>query len=133
MEVCYPRCCGLDVHKRTVVACLLTPGEGGRPRKEIRSFGTMTEELLALADWLVAAGCTHVALESTGVYWKPVYNLLEGGVELLLVNARHVRAVPGRKTDARDCEWLAELLQHGLLRASFVPDRGQRELRELTR
>jgi transposase len=133
MEVCYPRCCGLDVHKRTIVACLLTPGEGARPAKEIRSFGTMTEDVLALADWLVAAGCTHVALESTGVYWKPVYNLLEGSVELLLVNARHVRAVPGRKTDARDCEWLAELLQHGLLRASFVPPREQRELRELTR
>ncbi len=133
MEVCYARCCGLDVHKRTVVACLLTLGEGGRPCKAIRSFGTMTADLLALADWLAAAGCTHVALESTGVYWKPVYNLLEGSVELLLVNARHVKAVPGRKTDARDCEWLAELLQHGLLRASFVPAREQRELRELTR
>lgn len=133
MAVRYPRCCGLDVHKRTVVACLLTPGPGGRPCKEIRSFGTMTEDVLALADWLAAAGCTHGALESTGVYWKPVYNLLEGSVELLLVNARHVKAVPGRKTDARDCERLAELLQHGLLRASFVPHREQRELRELTR
>src|SRR5947207_6690732 len=93
----------------------------------------MTDDLLDLSDWLAAAGCTHVALESTGVYWKPVYNLLEESFELLLVNARHVKAVPGRKTDARDCEWLADLLRHGLLRASFVPDRAQRELRELTR
>ena len=133
MDVVYPRCCGLDLHKRTVVACLLTPGPRGKPVKEVRTFGTMTDDLLALADWLLAAGCTHVVMESTGVLWKPVFNLLEGSFELLLVNAHHVKAVPGRKTDVKDCEWLAELLRHGLLRPSFVPDRPQRELRELTR
>ena len=109
------------------------PGSTGAPTKDVRSFGTMTDELLQLADWLSAAGCTHVAMESTGVYWKPIWNLLEGQFALLLVNARHVKAVPGRKTDAKDCEWVADLLRHGLLRGSFVPDRGQRELRELTR
>jgi transposase len=133
MDVLFERCCGLDIHKRTVVACLVVPGPGGQPTKEVRSFGTMTDELLQLADWLLGAGCTHVAMESTGVYWKPVWNLLEVQFELLLVNARHVKAVPGRKTDAKDCEWLADLLRHGLLRGSFVPDRGHRELRELTR
>jgi transposase len=133
MEVVYPSCCGLDVHKKRVVACLLTPGPEGTPRKEVRTFGTMTEELLTLGDWLTAAGCTHVAMESTGVYWQPIYNLLEGQFELLVVNARHMKAVPGRKTDVKDCEWIAELLRHGLLRASFVPDRPQREVRELTR
>jgi transposase len=133
MDVVYPRCCGLDIHKKTVVACLITRGEGSMPRKEVRSFGTMTEDLLALADWLAEAGCTHVAMESTGVYWKPLYNLLEGSFALLLVNAQHVKAVPGRKTDVRDCEWLADLLRHGLLKPSYVPDRAQRELRDLTR
>lgn len=137
MEVLHERCCGLDVHQKTVVACLLTPGvtpgARGQPHREVRTFGTMTDDLLALADWLAAAGCTHVAMESTGVLWKPVYNLLEGGFELVLVNAHHVKQVPGRKTDVRDCEWLADLLRHGLLRASFVPERPQRELRELTR
>lgn len=133
MDVIYARCCGLDVHKRGVVACLVTPGPNKVPTKEIRAFTTMTDDLLALSDWLTAAGCTHVAMESTSVYWKPVYNLLEDGFALLLVNARHVKAVPGRKTDAKDCEWLADLLRHGLLQASFVPDRSQRELRELTR
>jgi transposase len=133
MDAIYGRCCGLDIHKKTVVACLIVPGPDGTPVKEIRTFGTMTDELLALADWLAAAGCTHVAMESTGVYWKPVWNLLEGGFELVLANARHIKAVPGRKTDVRDCEWIADLLRHGLLPASFVPDREQRELRELTR
>ena len=133
MDVVIERCCGLDVHKRTVVACLVTPGPQGRPQKEIRTFGTMTDELLQLMDWLMATGCTHVALESTGVYWKPIWNLLEGQVSLLLVNAQHMKQVPGRKTDAKDCEWIADLLRHGLLKASFVPDRPQRELRELTR
>ena len=133
MEVLYPRCGGLDIHKRTVVACRVTPGPDGQPVKAIRTFGAMTEDLLALADWLAEGGCTHVAMEATGVYWKPIWNLLEGAFVLLLVNARHVRQVPGRKTDVRDCEWLADLLRHGLLRASFVPDRPQRELRELTR
>jgi transposase len=133
MDILYERCCGLDIHKRTVVACLVVPGADGQPAKAVRSFGTMTDELLQLADWLLAAGCTHVAMESTGVYWKPVWNLLEGQFTLLLVNARHVKAVPGRKTDAKDCEWLADLLRHGLLQGSFVPERPQRELRELTR
>ena len=134
MDVLYERCCGLDIHKRTVVACLVEPGLGReRPRKEIRTFGTMTHELLILADWLEAHGVTHVAMESTGVYWKPIHNLLEERFELLLVNAQHIKAVPGRKTDVRDCEWIADLLRHGLLRASFVPVRAQRELRELVR
>ncbi len=133
MEVVYARCCGLDIHKKLAVACLIVPGPDGTPQKTIRSFGTMTGELVALADWLQAAGCTHVAMEATGVYWKPLYNVLEERFTLLLVNARHIKAVPGRKTDVRDCEWIADLLRHGLLQASFVPDRWQRELRELTR
>jgi transposase len=133
MEVVYPRCCGLDVHKRTVVACRLVPGPDGRPEQEVRTFGTMTDDLLALADWLAAGGVTHAALEATGVYWQPLWNLLEDRFALLLVNAAHVKQVPGRKTDVKDAEWLADLLRHGLLRASFVPPRPQRELRELTR
>jgi transposase len=133
MDVLQERCCGLDVHKKTVVACRITPGADGQLEKAIRTFGTMTADLEALAAWLAEAGCTQVAMESTGVYWKPVWNVLEGRFALLLVNARHVKAVPGRKTDVRDCEWLADLLRHGLLRGSFVPDRAQRELRELTR
>jgi transposase len=116
-----------------VTACLIDDDSKGRSRKEVRTFGTMADELLALADWLTAAGCTHVAMESTGVYWKPIYNLLEADFTLLLVNAQHIKAVPGRKTDARDCEWIADLLQHGLLCGSVVPTREQRELRELVR
>jgi transposase len=133
VEVVLERCCGLDVHKASVTACLITPGPDGQPQKAIRTFGTMTEDLLQLADWLRAAECTQVAMEATGVYWQPIWNLLEDEFSLLLVNARPIKAVPGRKTDVKDCEWLADLLRHGLLRASFVPDRPQRELRELTR
>jgi transposase len=133
MDVLYPRCCGLDVHKKTVVACRIIPGPDGQPRKEIRTFGTTTHALLRLLDWLAEAGVTHVAMESTGVYWKPLYNLLEGSFQLLLVNAAHIKAVPGRKTDVKDSEWIADLLRHGLLQASFVPERCQRELRELIR
>src|SRR3954465_1535718 len=133
MDVIYSRCCCLDVHKREVVACMVITGSDGMPSKTIRAFGTMTPDILALADWLATQEVTHVAMESTGVYWKPIWNLLEDRFILLLVNARHVTAVPGRKTDVRDCEWLAELLRHGLLTGSFVPDRPQRELRELTR
>jgi transposase len=133
MEVLHERCCGLDVHKKTVVACLLTPGPRGQPAKETRTFSTMTGDLLAMADWLAAAGCTHVAMESTGSYWKPVYNLLEERFQLLLVNAQHLKAVPGRKTDVKDAEWIAQLLRHGLVRGSFVPARPERELRELIR
>jgi transposase len=123
MQVMYERCAGLDVHKKTMVTCVLTP-EG----QETRTFGTMTVELLTLADWLLACGCTHVAIESTGDYRKPVFNILEGTCEVVLVNAQHVRAVPGRKTDVKDAAWLAELLQHGLLRASFIPPVAQRQL-----
>jgi transposase len=129
MQVLYERCCGLDVHKKTVTVCLITPDV-----REVRTFGTFTEDLRALQDWLLSHGCTHVAMESTGVYWKPIWNLLEGtGMELLLVNARDLKAVPGRKTDVKDAEWITDLMRHGLLRGSFVPDRAQRELRELVR
>jgi transposase len=128
MQIMHERCAGLDVHKKTVVACVVTP-EG----QEIRTFSTMTVDLLGLSDWLLVCGCTHVAMESTGDYWKPVFNMLEGSFEVLLVNAQHVKAVPGRKTDVKDAAWLAELLQHGLLRASFIPPVAQRELRDLTR
>jgi transposase len=133
MDVLYACCCGLDIHKKTVVACLMTSATGQPPMKEVRTFRTMTAELLLLADWLQAAGCTHVAMESTGVYWRPVYNLLEGLFTLLVVNAQHIKAVPGRKTDVKDAEWIAELLRHGLLRGSFIPSKPQRQLRELTR
>jgi transposase len=128
MEIVYECCCGLDVHAKTVVACLMHKGH-----KEVRTFSTMTADLLKLSDWLAEAGCTHVAIESTGVYWKPVFNILEAVLEVILVNARHVKAVPGRKTDVRDCEWLADLLRHGLLKASFIPPAHIRDLRELTR
>ena len=133
MELLYPCCCGLDVHRDTVVACLIRPSTEGRRTKEIRAFRTTTGELLALVGWLAAACCTHVAMESTGVYWRPVYNILEGRFQLLVANAAHIKAVPGRKTDVNDAEWIADLLQHGLLRASFIPSREQRELRDLTR
>jgi len=133
MDVLYERCCGVDVHKKTVVACLMISGQGGRVNRQVRTYGTTTGELLALMDWLQSEGCTHVAMESTGVYWKPVYNILEGSFELLVVNAHHLKTVPGRKTDVRDAEWIADLLRHGLLRASFIPPAPQRELRELTR
>jgi transposase len=133
MDVLYERCAGLDLHKRSVTACRLTPGPDGQPVTEIRTFGTMTADLLTLGDWLAAGGVTHVAMESTGVYWKPVWNLFEERFALLLVNAAHVKVVPGRKRDVGDAQWLAELLRHGLLRGSFVPDRPARELRELTR
>jgi len=133
VEVVHPRCAGLDVHKRTVVACRVIPGQGAQPQRELRTFGTTTRQLEALAGWLAEAGVTHVAMESTGSYWKPVYNVLEGRFALLVVNAAHMKAVPGRKTDVADAEWIADLLRHGLLRPSFVPSRDERELRELTR
>ncbi len=133
MEVVYQRCCGLDVHKDSVTACLVVPGSKGTPCKEVRSFGTTTGDLRELAQWLGDAGCTTVAMESTGVYWKPLYNMLEGQFELLLVNPQHIKAIAGRKTDVKDAEWIADLLRHGLLKGSFVPDRERRELRELTR
>jgi transposase len=133
MDVLYERCCGLDVHKKTVVACVIVPGSKGKPRKTIRTFGTMTDDLLALGDWLATEQVSHVAMESTGVFWQPIWNLLEDRFALVLVNAHHIKQVPGRKTDVGDCEWIADLLRHGLLKGSFVPDRAQRELRELTR
>lgn len=134
MEVVHERCCGVDVHKQFITACLIVPGATGKAAKEIQTFRTMTADLERFRDWLLAAGCTHVAMESTGVYWKPIYNLLEEtALTVLVVNAQHIKQVPGRKTDVRDCEWIADLLRHGLLRASFIPDQEQRELRELTR
>jgi transposase len=133
MEILHRRCAGLDVHKKSVVATVLVSEEGGQVLKETRSFETMTAGLLALSDWLTAYGITHVAMESTGEYWKPIYNILEENFEVWLVNAQHIKAVPGRKTDVKDSEWIAELLRYGLLKASFVPPKGQRELRELTR
>src|ERR1700760_3801894 len=127
-------CCGIDVHKRSVTACLRRRVGRGPATTTVRTLATTTAALLELADWLTAAGCTHAAMESTGVYWRPVFNLLEGVVpHLMLVNAQHVKHVPGRKTDVKDAAWLAELLQHGLLRPSFVPGSDQRDLRELTR
>lgn len=133
MRVAYERCCGIDVHKKMVVACVITSNEEGRAHRESRSFGTMMGELQALVAWLHTQGCTHVAMESTGVYWKPVYNVLEGEFELLVVNAEHIKKVPGHKTDVSDAEWLADLLRHGLLKGSFIPARWQRALRDLTR
>ena len=128
MRVVHDRCCGLDVHKKSLVACVITP-----EAQHTKTFGTTTGQLLALADWLQTHHVTHVAMESTGVYWKPVYNLLEDTFSVYVVNAHHIKAVPGRKTDVKDAEWIAELLKHGLLRPSFIPDRPQRELRELVR
>jgi len=134
MDLIYARCAGLDVHKATVVGCVRVPGpQRGERRGEIKTFSTTMAGLLALADWLTAQEVTHVAIESTGVYWRPIYAVLEGVMTLLLVNARHVKMVPGRKTDVKDCEWLAQLLECGLLRASFVPPRPIRDLRDLTR
>lgn len=133
MQVLYPRCCGLDIHKKFVVACLMLTEPSGETTKDTRTFSTMTHDLLALLDWLREQGCTHLAMESTGSYWRPVYNILEGQLEVLVVNAYHAKAVPGRKTDVRDSEWLADLLRHGLLRGSYIPSPEQRHLRDLTR
>lgn len=133
MEVVYQHCAGLDVHKKSVVACAITPCATGGWHSSMRTFSTMTRGLLQLLDWLVGLGCTHVAMESTGDYWRPVFNILEGNLEVLLVNAAHIKAVPGRKTDIKDAQWLAQLLQHGLLKASFIAPVAQRNLRDLTR
>jgi transposase len=134
MQVVHERCCGLDVHKKSVTACVLSPGAGGPPAAAVRTFGTMTDDLERLAAWLTERGVADVAMEATGSYWKPVWNVLEERrFTLTLANAQHVKHVPGRKTDVKDAQWLAELLRHGLVRGSFVPDKAQRELRELTR
>ncbi len=130
MEVIYERCCGIDVHKNMLMVCVFTSVR----KKEIREFGTMTDDILELASWLKETDCQAVAMESTGVYWKPVYNILESeGIELIVVNAQHIKAVPGRKTDVKDAEWIADLVRHGLVKSSFVPSREQRELREMVR
>jgi transposase len=133
MQVMHERCAGLDVHKKSVYGCVLWFDENGIKQKQVRRFGTVTSELLRLVDWLVQHQVTHVAMEATGVYWRPVWTVLDGHVELMLVNPQHVKALPGRKTDVQDCEWLAELLQHGLLRGSFVPPTQIQDLRDLTR
>lgn len=132
MEVIHPRCAGLDVHQQTVVACARVVADG-RITHELRTFGTSTRELLALTDWLAERGCTHVAMESTGVYWKPVWHVLEGQFDLVLANAMHIRNIPGRKSDVSDATWIADLLAHGLIRSSFVPPAAVYELRDLTR
>jgi transposase len=133
MAVVHERCAALDVHKKTVTVCARRVDPGGRVQHEVAQFGTMTRELLALGDWMRERGVTQVAMESTGVFWKPIWNVLEGQFTLMVCNAQHVKQVPGRKTDITDCEWLAQLLQYGLLRGSFVPPRPLRELRDLTR
>src|SRR5919108_3900370 len=136
MDVVFPHCAGLDVHKKRITACRVSPDPTGQHADgvmEVRDFGTLTIELLALSDWLSQVGVTHVAIESTGEYWKPVYNLLEGTFTVFVVNAAHVKNVPGRKTDKADARWLAKLMRYGLLQASFIPPQGQRDLRDLTR
>ncbi len=133
MDSIIERCCGLDVHQASVVACLLVKAAGGRRRKEVQSFGTTTAELTRLREWLLAEGCTHVGMESTGVYWMPVYAVLEGSFALIVGNAAHIKNVPGRKTDVKDAEWIADLIQHGLIQRSFVPPKWQRDLRDLVR
>ncbi|MGH7798594.1 MAG: IS110 family transposase [Candidatus Binatia bacterium] len=134
MQALYARVCGLDLHKKLIVACVrILNAKDGTVQSTLRKFGTMTADLKELSQWLTEQGVTHVAMESTGIYWQPVFNLLEGHFKLLLINAQHLKKVPGRKTDMKDAEWIAQLLQCGLLRPSFVPDRQQRELRDLTR
>ncbi|HEX2713474.1 MAG TPA: IS110 family transposase [Candidatus Acidoferrales bacterium] len=133
MQTLVERGCGLDVHQATVVACLLIVSTKGKVQKQVRTFGTTTRELVSMREWLLSESCTHVAMESTGVYWKPIYAILEGAFEIVVANAQHVKKVPGRKTDVKDAEWIADLLCHGLLRSSFVPPKPIRELRDLTR
>src|SRR5258707_1020913 len=133
MQVLYESCCGLDVHKKTVVACVMLSAVASKPSKEVRTFSTTTAGLLALSDWLTDQQVSHVAMESTGVYWRRVFNILEASCTVILVNAQHIKAVPGHKTDVRDSEWLAVLLRHGLLKASFIPPQPIRDLRDLMR
>lgn len=130
MEVLYKRCCGIDIHKNMLVACVFMSIR----KKEIRQFGTMTDDILQLTGWLKEVGCEMAAMESTGSYWKPVYNIFEDEqIPIIVVNAQHIKGVPGRKTDVKDAEWIADLVRHGLVKASFIPNREQRELREITR
>src|SRR5262249_42328405 len=126
MENVFPCCAGLDVHKESVEACVRRIEPNGRLHQQTQHWGTMTCDLLAMADWMTAQGVAHVAMESTGIFWKPIYNILEGRFTMLLVNARHLKQVPGRKSDVRDCQWIAQLLQYGLLKGSFIPLRSQR-------
>jgi transposase len=133
MEAIIERCCGLDVHKDVVVACVLIGSAEGGARKQIRSYGTTTTQLEEMRGWFSKEGCTHVGMESTGVYWVPVYAVLEGHFELIVGNASHMKNVPGRKTDVKDAQWIAELIRCGLVRKSFVPPKWQRALRDLTR
>lgn len=133
MEVVIPCCAGLDVHQASVVACVNSTGRGGRSNKEVRTFATMREDLIALRDWLKGSGVSLVAMESTGVYWKPVYEMLEDDFDPMVANARHIKNVPGRKTDVKDCEWISDLARHGLITRGFVPPRDIRDLRELNR
>ena len=133
VKIMHPNCCGLDVHKQSISACLLTVDDSGEDQFEIREFGTFTKDLIKLKDWLVESGCPIIGMESTGVYWRPVHNVLEGFVEVILVNARHLKNVPGRKTDISDSIWLAGLLRHGLVKASFIPEKQVRQWRELDR
>src|SRR5487761_1118659 len=133
MQILYERCCGLDVHKQTVVACVTLTAASGKASREVRTFATTTAGLLALCDWLASQQVTQVAMESTGIYWRPVFNVLEGSCEVMLVNAQHMKAVPGHKTDIKDSEWIADLLRHGLLQASFIPPKPIRDLRDLVR
>jgi transposase len=133
MDIIIERCAGLDVHKANVVVCIRVAGPNGSIRKEVRTFSTMTTSLQTLSEWMAEHGVTHLAMESTGVFWKPIFNILEGRFQVFLVNARHVKNVPGRKTDVKDCEWLAQLLQCGLLRPSYIPELVIRQLRDLTR
>ena len=130
MDLVYERCCGIDVHKNMLMVCIFT----GVRKKEIRQFGTMTDDIMEIVSWLRKTKCDIVAMESTGVYWKPVYNILESeGIETIIVNAQHIKAVPGRNTDVKDAEWIADLVRHGLVKPSFIPSREQRELREMVR
>lgn len=133
VSIIHPICCGLDVHKKKISACLITVDPLGREKFEIREFGTFRNELLSLKDWLLENDCPIVAMESTGVYWRPVHNVIEGFMEVVLVNARHIKNVPGRKTDISDSKWLAGLLRHGLVKGSFIPEKKVRQWRELTR
>jgi transposase len=133
MDVIHERCAGIDISKADVKVCIRVPGRGRGRRREVRTFSTMTNDLLVMRDWLLAERVTVVGMEATGAYWKPVFYLLEHDVECWLLNARHMKAVPGRKTDVKDAEWIAELVEHGLVRPSFVPPKPIRQLRDLTR
>lgn len=134
MEIIYEKCCGVDVHQKNIVVCMMISKNGRLSKKEIKTFGTNTNQIFEFTEWIKSLGCECVAMESTASYWKPLYNILEAeGIKTIVVNARHIKAVPGRKTDVKDAEWIADLLRHGLLKASYIPNKEQRELREFVR